>query len=114
MVNEGQEVKLIQKGKGLNVLGHPDMSFCSVGAIGLELPDAAGFCLRAPFAQESQGLASVFLLPEFSELLLEQVGTLQRLVRARLRSRRLAASFSRLSRRWKSSQRSPLIASLAL
>ena len=40
----------------------------------LELPDAAGFCLGAPFAQESPGIASVFLLPEFSELLLEQVG----------------------------------------
>ena len=47
----------------------------------LELPDAAGFCLRALFAQESPGLAPVFLLPEFSELFLEQVGTLQRLVK---------------------------------
>ena len=47
----------------------------------LKLSDAAGFGLRAPFAQESPGIASVFLLPEFSEFLLEQVGTLQRLVK---------------------------------
>ena len=35
----------------------------------LELPDAAGFCLGAPFAHESPSLPSVFLLPEFSEFL---------------------------------------------
>jgi hypothetical protein len=34
----------------------------------MELPDAAGFCLGAPFAQKSPGLASILLLPEFSEL----------------------------------------------
>ena len=59
----------------------------------LELPDAAGFCLRAPFAQESPSLAPVFLLPEFCELLLEQVGTLQRLVESETSFQRLAASF---------------------
>src|SRR6478672_1505790 len=47
----------------------------------LKLPDAAGFCLRAPFAQEPPGLASVFLLPEFCEFLLEQVSALQGLIK---------------------------------
>jgi hypothetical protein len=37
----------------------------------MELPDAAGFCLGAPFAQEPPGRTSIFLLPEFSELFLE-------------------------------------------
>jgi hypothetical protein len=40
--------------------------------------DAAGFCLGALFAQERPGIASVSLLPEFCEFLLEQVATLQR------------------------------------
>ena len=48
----------------------------------MELSDAAGFCLGAPFAQESPGLASVFLLPQLSELFLEQVGTLQGFVQS--------------------------------
>ena len=47
---------------------------------GMELPDAAGFCLGTPFAQEPPGLASVFLLPEFAEFFLEQVSALQRLI----------------------------------
>ena len=47
-----------------------------------KLPDTAGFCLGAPFAQESPGLASVFLLPQLSELFLEQVGTLQGFVQS--------------------------------
>ena len=44
----------------------------------LKLPDAAGFCLRAPFAKKSPGLASVLLLPEFCEFLLEQISALQK------------------------------------